>query len=246
MLDLHFRNLQLGETVFSRTKFISLSALRIIRGVISPTRAIAEHFKRRESVAAANFIRGWNLTFLILAIVALFALMVINPSSGRMTSYAYDYLWLIPFSRINEIFYAFYFDGLDRLKGKSQGTALSAYQRIVLVSQCYVEVIINFCIIYYVGFYTDFSKSFRDIIEAFYFSVTSITTVGFGDIAPTGRISQLLVIYEIITGLVLILVALGTYIDRAGVKEGSLGNRVRKDLPRQRSPAVHPRISRRK
>ena len=51
--------------------------------------------------------------------------------------------------------------------------------------------------------------------DAFYMTVITITTVGYGDLAPVRPATQLLVAYEVVGGVVLIVVAFGVYIDKA-------------------------------
>ena len=46
-------------------------------------------------------------------------------------------------------------------------------------------------------------------IEAFYFSVTSLTTVGYGDLHPTNSISQLFTAIYILLGVAIALASLG-------------------------------------
>jgi hypothetical protein len=189
--------------------------LRIIGGLLSPTRALAEYFKPVDKDPAASFIRCWNLGFLILAIAIWALLCAVDVGERSVARLLPIYLWVLPFSRANEIFYAFLRDGLDRIKGTPAETGLTPYDRIVLVSRSYFEVIIDFGLLYYLGFRDAFSHRFRDAVEAVYFSAITITTVGYGDLAPSQPVSQLLVVYEVVGGLILLVVAFGAYIDSA-------------------------------
>ncbi len=62
--------------------------------------------------------------------------------------------------------------------------------------------------------------NFRTFLDAFYFSVVTMTTVGFGDITPTSEAGQLLTVLMILTGIAIIPWQLGDLI-RQFVKTGN-------------------------
>jgi voltage-gated potassium channel len=55
---------------------------------------------------------------------------------------------------------------------------------------------------------------FKTFLDAFYFSVATMTTVGFGDITPTSEIGRLLTVLMILTGIALIPWQIGDLIKR--------------------------------
>lgn len=57
-------------------------------------------------------------------------------------------------------------------------------------------------------------KVFRTFLDAFYFSVVTMTTVGFGDVTPTSELGRLLTVLMILTGIALIPWQLGNLIKR--------------------------------
>jgi voltage-gated potassium channel len=57
-------------------------------------------------------------------------------------------------------------------------------------------------------------EGFKTFLDAIYFSVATMTTVGFGDITPTSQIGRLLTVLMILTGITLIPWQLGDLIKR--------------------------------
>jgi voltage-gated potassium channel len=187
----------------------------ILRVLVSPTRAVADFVKARKPDGGTTFIRRWHWTFFVLAPTSCIALYVIPASAlpHVVTTYlAVLYLWAVPFSRCNEIFYAFLRDALDHLQGVSLRTKFSAVERVKLAVRSYPEIAFDFAIIYFFLPSCWFSRPFQSIVHAVYFSGVTITTVGYGDVTPSHPLSQLLVLYEIFVGLVLIVITLGTYL----------------------------------
>lgn len=181
----------------------------VLGSVLSPTRAIAEYLKSKRDTAL--FIRRWNFGFLIASVIACFVVYILD-----IFSFPCQPLWFlaaISFSRSNEVFYAFLSDSLDRIRGQQPRIIpLVSADRVVLAGRSYLETTLNFALIYYLLFADGFDRAFRDIFEAVYFSGVTITTLGYGDITPQGLLPQLLVIYEVFIGFVLIIVAFSAYL----------------------------------
>jgi voltage-gated potassium channel len=191
---------------------LKLIVLRSIGAILSPTRSCADLIKRRRGGLPANFVKWWNWAFLVAAVAGLAVVWEYGVRPGTLPWWVHGYLWLLPFGRTNEIFYAFLNDGLDRIKGTQQTTSLTPYERILLAGRSYLEAVLNFSLLYVLWFRCDFSREFRDVLEAVYFSAVTITTVGYGDFTPTSTMSQLFVVYEIFVGLVLLVIAFGAYV----------------------------------
>jgi len=187
--------------------------LLVLEVLLSPTRVIADRLKKKWDAAA--FIRRWSLGFLVFALGTSVLVYILSlQSTGRRVPFwlVLIFVWLIPFSRVNEVFCAFLHDSLDRIRGRPPTIPLQAADRIILAGCSYVETIINFGLIHYLVFSSNFSRSFRDILEAIYFSGVTITTLGYGDLAPCGALPQMLSIYEVLIGYVLVVVAFGAYL----------------------------------
>jgi voltage-gated potassium channel len=131
-----------------------------------------------------------------------------------------DLLLLVPLSRCNEIFCAFLQDPFSRLRRDPQRTFFTLQDRIGFLFRSYIEVALDFAIIYFflpsAWFHRESGIAFRSIIDALYFSGVTITTVGFGDIVPSHPLAETLVLYEIGLGLVLVVIALATYLSEIG------------------------------
>lgn len=193
----------------------------IIVFVFAPTRIIIELIIEQVKRAGRDYgkcIRQENWIFRCIFIVstAWFYLPLIGLSSWHLTPWLrYIGLWAVPFSRINELAIAFYRDAVQQLTeiGKE---GPSHVERLRFLLSAYVEVAIQFGILYFCLPWLCFSKSFSSIIEAIYFSVVTITTAGYGDIAPKGDLSQLACMYELGVGFVLIIFTLGSYLATRG------------------------------
>lgn len=183
--------------------------------ILSPTRAAADVVKGRRPERATHFIRSWNHAALGLAVAVCGALYLVPPGAVRSVLPLWAvllYLWLAPSSRCNEILVGFLSDALDRVRGVEPRTAFSTADRLGLAFTSYLEVALNFGILYYAMPGAWFSRRFATIVEAVYFSGVTITTVGYGDVTPTGPASQLLALYEVLIGLVLVVLTVGTYV----------------------------------
>ncbi|MBV5329073.1 MAG: two pore domain potassium channel family protein [Chlorobium sp.] len=129
-------------------------------------------------------------------------------------------------SRNNEIFWAFLNDAFDKMKVKnikktkiyeckSASSLLTPKDRIVLSLKSYLELVFNFSIIYSLInkslWKSELPLSITDFI---YYSGITITTTGYGDITPLHPLSQLLSVYEVFCGVLLLVVCFAIYAGR--------------------------------
>jgi voltage-gated potassium channel Kch len=118
------------------------------------------------------------------------------------------------YSRINEIAYAFYSDSLTQ----SKESDLKPLERIRMAMRSYWGLAFNFAILFYfLPLSGLFKEPLANFFESLYFSVVTMTTLGYGDVLPHHWLARLLVMYEVITGIILIAVAIATYI--GGINE---------------------------
>jgi voltage-gated potassium channel len=121
--------------------------------------------------------------------------------------------WIFLFSRTVEIFKAFLDDAVEKLDIEAPSSDLKYGQRLKLSFNSYLELIINFATLYYLvpaSFYKD-CHQFSSIFEAIYFSGVTITTLGYGDISPINPALQMLSVFQVLTGFVLIVVCFAIY-----------------------------------
>lgn len=182
----------------------------------SPTWVLADFLK--DCYDRGRFLSVWRWTFFVIGVAGFLVLCVFGQPLRSYLRY-HDrlleaYLWIIPFSRANEIWRGFGADALARLRREERRTPSDAIERIKLLMRSYGEVLLDFAIIYFLvpanWFRPD--DAIQTILDALYFSGTTITTLGLGDIAPAHPISRLLVLLEVFDGIVLVILALAAYL----------------------------------
>jgi voltage-gated potassium channel len=187
-----------------------------------PTRVIAELVKARQSDGGTRFIKNWHWTFFFaapLSCVVIYVLSISGVSHLPPLWFVVVYGWAVPFSRCNEIFYAFLADALDQMERVEPRTALTPVERVKFAVRSYVEVVCDFGIIYFLFPAYYFSQPFRSIVHAVYFSGVTLSTVGYGDVTPSRPLTQFLVLYEVAIGLVLVVITLATYVSLVGQRD---------------------------
>ena len=182
---------------------------------------------------------GWWLAWAILVCIAL-ALVGIPVKTPETVLWLVAFLvFVVPFWRCNEILIAFLFDAFDQMgarrarkepiwrkviRSDSGNTDLSNVDRIKLALRSYVEVVRDVAMIHFGSscllprlmplhrdpFYS--GAGISNIRDAIYFSAITITTVGYGDIAPVHSSSRVFVLYEIGIGLILLYISIVVYL----------------------------------
>lgn len=173
------------------------------------------------NLRAKRIIR-YNHTYLLLSLIMMIFFNIrfnqnfYSNQNSWLKYILFAYIWALPLSRCNEIFYAFIRDALDKVAQDKPQSALTFHKRIELSLYSYLELIANFSIIYYVLPFNWFKadKPFQSIIDSFYFSGITITTVGYGDYSPIHWIPRLLVVYEVLCGFILLIVSFAIYAGR--------------------------------
>lgn len=203
-----------------------VSKKRFISFFLSPTYFYADYRKKKVEEEygkseRTNLIKKYNMRYLFASLIVAFGL----GTTFQWNEYPEDYhtpysimitiiVWLLPLSRSNEIFYAFIRDALDKVSHKEQHSELTFSERIRLALNSYLELIINFGIIFYLLPCWWFNEQLESMFDALYFSGVTITTLGYGDFSPSHFIPQFLVIYEVLCGFSLLIVSFAIYAGR--------------------------------
>jgi hypothetical protein len=192
---------QLEVLVERRTKDLPTLVLLLF----APTRVLfdSKFMKKRIEISA------WTWLFLIINFVFLLALPFLKEHLGFWKGLVL--LWMLPFSRIVEIGYAFYNDAFDHMEGYKPRSGLSRAERFKLLGRSYVEIAVCYASLYLGLPMISFDHPPATGFESLYFSWTTITTTGFGDIAPKNALTRGMCMTEIGIGLMLIVFAVGTY-----------------------------------
>ncbi len=201
--------------------------------LISPTWAFADAKKRatQDKQKYTLFIREANKNYFLISAVAL---IIYIGASENVLSFqnswkviVWHIIWSIfLLSRCNEIFYAFAKDARDKVSGSKQNSNLDEKDRIILALRSYLELIINFAILYSflpMNCWMEPTYAPKSITNLVYYSATTITTSGNGAMIPVRFYAQFLSTYEIYAGLLLLVVCFALY-------AGPIGKKTNKDV----------------
>lgn len=198
--------------------------------VFSPTYLLAGYLKKKFD--RTEIIKALNSIYLWIAIVSSISLLVYQEYSkpiGKISlnsqlDYAVVWIWsYFLFSRCSEIFWAFLKDAFDKMdQSKEPSSRLTPQERIQLSLKSYLELVINFSILYLL--LPSSAAVWRNgvcpenIADALYFSGVTITTLGYGDISPEHWWPQFLTVYEVFCGFILLIVCFAIYAGRLNKK----------------------------
>jgi ion channel len=203
---------------------------------VSLTRFVIDIWKdcRPTPESRGALLLGWNAWWLRIEILACLVLIAWSAQSDKIPTgcaWASIVIFYFAFSRAFEVSYAFVRDVLDRLGKVQPNTNLTTGQRIVMAFRSYVGLIVDFAVMYFLFpafslFRTfdwlpiDHDKKFdlKSFFDAVYFSVMTITTTGYGDFAPSVWSTRLLAMWEVLSGLLLIAMALAIYLSTSKEK----------------------------
>lgn len=190
----------------------------VLKFIWSPSRWLIDRVKTEDRVIRGDRLRGWSLGLFIYEIV-LAILLCIDRDVPSLPSWIEWPIIVIAVWRINEITWAFYGDALSMvtpIKQKEKHRSnLQKDERIRMAMRSIYGLLFNFAVLYY---YLPVDKPFKDgytlpgFFESMYFSGITLATVGYGDISPTNNWLQFLSIYEVFTGILIIAVAIATYV----------------------------------
>lgn len=186
--------------------------------VISPSRFLVELLRNKINGSDSkkdrgNLFRLWNYRFFIFEIILAVILCITTYLTPSIFINSMVYLLIIySWSRVNEIAIAFYFDASWHLYRKPMATDLEPAERVGMALKSYAGLAINFAVIYYfLPIDNKFSGLVCSFADSLYFSVITITTLGYGDISPSHIVTRGTAVYEVITGVLVLVIAVSTY-----------------------------------
>jgi len=194
---------------------------RIIIILFSPTRLVIDRLKdhRTNAQSKAALLLKWNRDFFRYDLFVAIVLGVVSlgyPQACDLPSALCWGVFIVAFSRCNETVCALLHDVGRELDLAESSTALTTGQRIKMAMRTYVGLFINFGVIYYLlpklFSVKAFDPPLGNFVDALYFSGITIATVGYGDIKPDSAAIKMLVLYELFSGLLLVVVALSVYL----------------------------------
>src|SRR5579863_3635743 len=98
----------------------------LLLAVFSPTRAIIDYWKRgKDRDAKTRLIDSWNKFFLSVSLLFV-AAAYLTKFLPRMTVPIWFLLWLVPMGRVNEMWYAFWRDSIDRIRDTSAAESIDS------------------------------------------------------------------------------------------------------------------------
>lgn len=189
----------------------------IIEILLSPSRYLYKYLSDRDDKVPTVFWKNWVRFFYKFEIgttITLVSLGIFYPEIKNCIYIAAPLIF-ISYSRINELAWAFCKDALDKFEGVG-GRGANNVERLILALSCYLGLIFYFAILYYFSWMEcAFSMPLKTFFDSLYFSVVTITTLGYGEIHPTIWTTKLLVMYQALLGITMIVLVIGVYLNQS-------------------------------
>jgi voltage-gated potassium channel len=186
--------------------------------VISPTGLSITAIRRWSPKSAQRLIvLGWGNLWIIISFVFVVYVRIWSDviNANQQGLYAKIAIFFA-LSRSVEIAIAFLRDAIGKIKPILSRSKLTKAERIRMVFKSYLELILDFAIVAYFSVEnipaSGYEKQFSNISDAIYFSAITITTTGYGDNYPICEFSKYLSVFEVLSGTILLVVALAIYL----------------------------------
>ena len=195
--------------------------------IVSPTLMIAKILKPNQAGRRSIVIVGLNLFYLVFALATVAYLIlhldnVLEPLRTSVCKGWYVWVWFLV-SRCTEVFLAFYRDAIDKLKNKQAVSDLTASWRVRLALNSYVELIVDYALLYAILPSQMWSNGPTNFTEFLWISASTITTSGSAGFPPAHWLPQLLSTFEIFSGVILLVVCFTVYVGKNPESAGSNG-----------------------
>lgn len=209
------RRLGRWRTEHSRVVTMMRRLSWLILTILSPTFRIASWLKPADEGRRAIRIVKLNFFYLIIALLTVTGLtLVLADDTEMLRTREFPLWWLwswFLWSRCAEVLIAFYRDAMDQLISKTAGSDLTAAWRVRLALNSYVELIIDYALLYTLLPAKMWCLAPVRISQALWISVSTITTSGNAGFAPASPLPQFLMGCEIVGGVILLVVCFALY-----------------------------------
>lgn len=209
------RHLDSWRTEHFRVVIVMRGISWLILTIVSPTFRIASWLKPADEGRRSIRIVTLNFLYLIIALLTVASLtFVLGDDAEMLRTRAFPLVWLwawFLWSRCAEVLIAFYRDAMDQLISKTAGSDLTAAWRVRLALNSYVELIIDYALLYTLLPTNMWCLAPERISQALWISVSTITTSGNAGFAPASPLPQFLMGCEIVGGVILLVVCFALY-----------------------------------
>ncbi|MEG3162855.1 hypothetical protein U1763_20325 [Sphingomonas sp. LB2R24] len=187
----------------------------LVLTVVSPTFRIASCLKPVDEGRRSIWIVTLNVLYLATALLTVAGLtFVLADNAAVLRTHDFPLWWLwawFLWSRCAEVLIAFYRDAIEQLISKTASSDLTAAWRVKLALNSYVELIVNYALIYTLLPEKMWCSAPARISESLWISASTITTSGNAGFAPASPLLQFLMTCEIVGGVILLVVCFALY-----------------------------------
>ncbi len=179
---------------------------------LSLTRFLIDHLKEGNDARDTGWwLRLWNWCWCLAecGLALTWCLLEAVPESwpaGIRVLFGVVAVW-----RINEVAYAFYSDGISRLRGIPPRSDIQGFERVGMLLRSACGLVVQFAVLYFLLDATSFKQHFVDFRDALYFSAATTTSIGQEGQEVQGYIARFLHIYQSALGILLFALALSIY-----------------------------------
>lgn len=179
---------------------------------LSLTRFLIDHLKNGNDAGDTGWwLRRWNWFWFLAECGLALTWCVFEATTYAWPESIHLVFCLLALWRINEIAYAFYRDGISKLRGEPPASDIQAFERIGMLLRSASGLVVQFAVAYFLLQTGGFKVPFTDFRDALYFSAGTMTSIGQEGQEVQSHIMRLLHIYQAALGILLFALALSIY-----------------------------------